>query len=84
MQYYITESSGGKEEVTESGLLTKNDIAQTYGAGRFNLINDIMIGEALHDYEAVDRLLEEYYRKQFIVKELFRPFTVSEKTEQTQ
>lgn len=81
MQYYITESSGGKEEVTESGLLTKNDIAQTFGAGRFNLINDIMIGEALHDYETVDRLLEEYYSRQFIVRKLFRPMTGSEQTE---
>ena len=86
MQYYITESSGGKEEVTESGLLTKNDIAQTHGAGRFNLINDIMIGEALHDYETVDRLLEEYYRKQFIVSKLFRPFKTdgSDQTEKEQ
>lgn len=84
MQYYITESSGGKEEVTESGLLTKNDIAQSLPGSRFNLINDIMIGEALHDYETVDHLLEEYYRRQFIVKKLFRPFTVSAATEQTE
>lgn len=74
MQYYITEASSVKEEVTESGTITKNDIAQTMQAGRFNLINDIMIGEALHDYETVDRLLEEYFRKQFIATKLFRPY----------
>ncbi len=74
LQYYIAEIFDEHEEVTQSGMLTKNDVAQTYSSGRFHLINDIMIGETLHDYETMYRLMEEFYRKQFLTGQLFSVF----------
>lgn len=73
LQYYITEESyGGRgEKLTESGMLSKSDIVQETVAGRYSIINDVMIGKTLQDYETVDRLLSEYYRKRFLTNRLF-------------
>lgn len=38
---------------------------------RFSLLNDIMIGKTMQDYDTVDKLLEEYYKKDFMVNKLF-------------
>ncbi len=71
MQYYITEDSDEGEKLTESGTITKSDIVGGHIPGRFSLINDIMIGETLQDYDTVDNLIGEYYKKQFICDKLF-------------
>jgi len=74
LQYYITEESyGGRgEKLTESGMLSKSDIVQDMITGRYSIINDIMIGKTLQDYDTVDKLLAEYYKKRFITNKLFR------------
>ncbi len=71
MQYYVTESGGDSESVTESGTIQKNDIVKNQQKGRYNLINDIMIGETLQDYGTVDTLLSEYYKKKYLCDKLF-------------
>jgi hypothetical protein len=40
-------------------------------SGRYSLINDIMIGETLQDYNTVDKLMAEYYKKKNICNRLF-------------
>ncbi len=74
LQYYITEESceGRNEKLTESGLLSKSDIVQETVAGRYSIINDIMIGKTLQDYDTVNRLLSEYYKKKFLTGKLFK------------
>ncbi len=72
LQYYITEDGKGEKDIaTESGTIAKNDIVKNVGGGRYSLINDIMIGETLQDYETVDKLLSEYYQKKNICNTLF-------------
>lgn len=72
LQYYITEEADGKEQVTESGTISKNDSSsQLHTGGRFNLLNGIMIGRTLQDYDTVNTLLEEYYKKDFMTDKLF-------------
>ena len=71
MQYYITEQNGEEEILTESGTIQKSDIIGGQLPGRFSLINDIMIGETLQDYDTVDNLIGEYYKKKFICDKLF-------------
>ena len=72
--HYITEESyGGRgEKLTESGMLSKSDIVQDMIPGRYSIINDIMIGKTLQDYDTVDKLLAEYYKKRFMTNKLFR------------
>jgi hypothetical protein len=71
MQYYITEETDEGEVLTESGNITKSDIVGSQIPGRFSLINDIMIGETLQDYDTVDGLIGEYYKKKYICDKLF-------------
>lgn len=71
LQYYITETDGEKEQLTESGTLSRNDTDRDQKESRYSLINDIAVGRTLHDYEAMEDLLREYYEQEYKVKELF-------------
>ena len=72
LQFYITEESEEGEQLTKSGTISKSDIGQECSESRFSLLNDIMIGKNLQDYDTVDHLLEEYYRQDFMVDKIFR------------
>lgn len=71
LQYYITEEEDGVEQLTESGSISGSDISSDLQESRFAMLNDIMIGRTLQDYDTVDHLLEEYYRKNFMADKLF-------------
>ncbi len=76
IQYYITEiadesENGADSKLTVSGTISKSDIVQAVSSDRFTIINDIMIGETLQDYDTVDKLMAEYYKKRFMSKKLF-------------
>ncbi len=71
MQYYITEDGQDEGALTESGTIQKSDIMGGQTTGRYSLINDIMIGETLQDYDTVDTLIAEYYKKKFVCEKLF-------------
>lgn len=71
LQYYITEERNGQEQLTESGTLQKSDIRDSESDSRYHLVNDIVISKTLQDYDTMDNLLEEYYRKEFLNSRLF-------------
>ena len=71
LQYYITEVEDGKEHLTESGTLSRNDAAGEQRESRYTLLNDIAISRNLHDYGTMDNLMREYFEQEFVVKELF-------------
>ncbi len=71
VQYYITEESDRGEQLTESGTLQRSDIREDGGESRYQLINDIVLSKSLQDYDAMDELLEEYYKKEFLNGRLF-------------
>ena len=71
LQYYITEEKNGEAQLTESGILQKSDISDEPDDSKFNLINDIVISKTLQDYDTLDSLLEEYYRKEYYNSRLF-------------
>lgn len=71
LQYYITEEKGGEEQLTESGTLRKNDIRGNEAESRYHLVNDIVLSKTLEDFDTMDNLLEEYYKKEFINGRLF-------------
>lgn len=73
LQYYITEETDGKEQVTQSGTINRSDMGDAvHENSRFNMLNDIMIGKTLQDYDTVDKLLGEYYKRDFMVERLFK------------
>lgn len=72
LQFYITEETDGSEQLTKSGTISKSDAGQDNLESRFGMLNDIMIGKNLQDYDTVDHLLQEYYKQDFIVDKIFR------------
>jgi len=71
LQYYIMEECGGEEQLTESGNLQKSDIRGDAGDWRYEMINDIIISKTLEDYDTLDGLLDEYYRREYLYENLF-------------
>ena len=71
MQYYVTESYGNREQLTESGVLRKEDSREFGKDSRYQLINEMAIGETLRDYDTVYQILEEYWRTEFVVDKVF-------------
>lgn len=72
LQYYIMEETNGGEQLTESGNLQRSDVTSEKVDSRFDLINDIVISKTLQDYDTLDGLLQEYFRKEYMNDELFR------------
>ncbi|MCM1216293.1 MAG: DUF5717 family protein [Lachnospiraceae bacterium] len=71
LQYYITEEVNGEEQLTESGTIQNSDAGTGAENGRYQLLNDIVLSRAMEDYDTMDDLLEEYYRKEFLNGQLF-------------
>ncbi len=71
LQYYITETEDGKENLTESGTVSRNDTGGEQKESRYSMLNDISIGRNLHDYDTMENLLYEYFEKDYLVRELF-------------
>lgn len=71
LQYYIMEEIDGKAQLTESNTIQKTDMAGNNDESRYNMLNDIAISKTMQDYETLDELVEEYYKKAYLVDELF-------------
>lgn len=71
LQYYIMEEGDGQEQLTESGNLQKSDIHGDALDWRYEMINDILISKTLEDYDTLDGLLDEYYRREYLYENLF-------------
>ncbi len=71
LQYYIKEETEGEEHLTESGNIQKNDTITEKIDSRYGLINDIIISKSMMDYDTLDKLLREYYYKEFLNQQLF-------------
>lgn len=73
--YYIVDEyedeNGTKEEITGSGSISRNDLEVGVQGSRFQLLNDIVIAEALQDYDTLDHMLAEYEKTDVMQKELF-------------
>ena len=65
------EEVDGKEQLTESATIQKSDVAKSGDDSRYSMLNDIAISKTMQDYETLDEMLEEYYRKTYLVDSLF-------------
>lgn len=71
LQYYITEEQDNQEQLTESGILQREENSENERNGRYQMINEMAIAKGLGDYEFVDQMLKEYYKSEFIVSQVF-------------
>lgn len=72
LQYYITEETAAGEQITQSSVVSAGDAGEDGLAGRFSILNDIMIGETLQDYNTVEDLLFTYYRQDHMTEQIFK------------
>ena len=71
LQYYVTESYGNKEQLTESGTIRKDEELAVASLGRYALINNIALSISMQDYKTAEELVGEYKQREFMMKELF-------------
>lgn len=71
LQYYIMEEYDDKEKLTESGTMQNNDTGMEGQGTKYALINDMVIGKTLQDYDMLDETLETYYRREYYNGKLF-------------
>ncbi len=71
LQYYITEEKDGNAELTESATIQKSEAGAAEEDSRYRLLNDIAMAGSLQDFDTMDDLLEEYYRRDFMNSRLF-------------
>lgn len=71
LQYYVTESYGNREQLTESGTVQKKDELLDSASGRYAMINNIALSASLQDYTTAKELLNEYAKNEFVMGELF-------------
>ena len=72
LQYYITEEQENQEQLTESGILQKEENREFSKDSRYQMINEMAIGENLQDYDTMCQILEEYWRMEFVVDKVFQ------------
>ena len=72
LQYYVTEEIGGIEKLTESGTCLKGDEFASLNGGKYSMLNDIIISRVMQDYNTFDTLMEEYFKKDFYNRKMFK------------
>lgn len=72
LQYYITEEIRGKEFLTQSKVITKNDINMDGRESRYDMLNDITVSQTLQDDFSLLKLMEGYMKKKQLVDRIFQ------------
>ena len=71
LQYYITEEQENQEQLTKSGNIRKEETREKHKNSRYQMMNEMAIGQAMQDYETVSQIMEEYSKMEFIVDKVF-------------
>ena len=71
LQYYITEEQENQEQLTESGILQREENRENGMESRYQMINEMTIAKNLGDYSSTRQMLEEYWKTEFVVDKVF-------------
>ena len=71
LQYYIIENDGENENLTISGTCIANEMDEKNEGNKYSLINDISISRTLGDLGTMDSLLNEYFRNEYLLDNMF-------------
>lgn len=71
LQYYITEEQENQEQLTESGILRKEESKEFSKESRYQMINEMAIAQNLQDYDSVKQVLEDYWQTEFVADKVF-------------
>ncbi|MCR5651869.1 MAG: DUF5717 family protein [Lachnospiraceae bacterium] len=70
LQYYITEESGGSENLTQSGVIEIEPDESADNTLRYCLLNEVILCNILEDYESMEGALKDYLKKRALLKDL--------------
>ncbi len=71
IQYYITERSGNKEQLTQSSMIQRAEDDKLAGSWRFALLNEAVIHRGKQDYAMAENALTEYMKKDYMIRQIF-------------
>ena len=71
LQYYITEEQENQEQLTESGILQREESKEGGILSRYQMINEMTIAKNLGDFSSTRQMLEEYWKTEFVVDKVF-------------
>lgn len=71
LEYYVEQERNGVMERTAEGVIDKEDTPSKEASDRYDRINDILLAYAVEDYDSLDRLLEDYYHREYLGGRLF-------------
>lgn len=71
IQYYITEQSGNREQLTQSSMIQRSESEKPVGSWRFALLNEVVLSKEMQDYESCAIMLSDYRKKDFMIREIF-------------
>lgn len=66
LRYYFVEQEDGRENLTESCVVEKSDMAGNDSGGRFGLLNDIMLSSCMSDEKTENTLSREYLYESYL------------------
>lgn len=71
LQYYITEEQENQEQLTESGILQREENRENGMESRYQMINEMTIAKNLGDYSSTRQMLEKYWKTELVVDKVF-------------
>lgn len=71
LQFYITETIGGKSSLTESLQIDKTDVSYQSSQSRYDVINDMLLYNDMHEEGSLLKLMDVYRRKKFVANNIF-------------
>ncbi len=69
LQYYITEESGGSENLTQSGVIEIEPDESADKTLRYCLLNEVILCNMLEDYTSMEDALSDYMKKRALLRD---------------
>ena len=66
LRYYFVEQDAMGENLTESCVVEKSDMAGMESSGRFGLLNDMMLSDSMEDEKTAETLTREYMYESYL------------------
>ena len=71
IQYYITESSGNREQLTQSSQVERAEELNYNTDWKYSVLNEAAIGREVHDYQTCEKMLYEYMKQENLIRKIF-------------
>lgn len=71
IQYYITESSGNREQLTQSSQVERAEELNYNTDWKYSVLNEAAIGREVRDYQTCEKMLYEYMKQENLIRKIF-------------